>query len=172
MNKVGIFGGTFDPIHEGHLAFAHQVIADDMADSVVFLPEATPRNKKNVSPIQQRISLIEQMIGAESHIYVLESNEAQFSVRSTIPELSRRYNGAGLSFLIGSDVALNLKTWENIGLLVEQSSFLIGLRKTETVEDVRSSMEDLSESTGRPVRYEMVKTEYAHLASSQFRTKI
>jgi nicotinate-nucleotide adenylyltransferase len=51
MKKIGIFAGTFDPIHEGHVAFAQAVLADLSLDKIYFLPERQPRRKTNVGKI-------------------------------------------------------------------------------------------------------------------------
>ena len=64
VKRIGIFAGTFDPVHKGHISFALQAIEAAGLDEVVFLPEPRPRHKQSVTDQSHRIAMINLAIKA------------------------------------------------------------------------------------------------------------
>jgi len=107
---IGIYSGSFDPIHEGHISFAKEAMKVCRLDTIVFMPERFPRGKPNVSPISERVTELEIAL-AETSFVVLNAHADQFTVDETLTELEVLYPDTVFTFLIGSDVALYLPNW-------------------------------------------------------------
>src|SRR3989344_4473010 len=78
--KVGIYPGAFDPVHEGHVAFAQLVIAQHGLDKVFFLPEPTPRYRQAVKAYEHRLAMIKLAIKKYDSLGVIQLDHNRFTV--------------------------------------------------------------------------------------------
>ena len=159
---IGIYSGSFDPVHQGHIAFAKEAARVCELSSVVFMPERFPRGKPNVSPISERLTELEIAL-ATTPFEALNAHADQFTVDETLLELEALYPETTFTFLIGSDVALNLPNWENIEALVQHSDFAVGLRDGDSIEEVQGAMESVR------AKWVQITTSFSHLSSKQIR---
>ncbi|HET9411827.1 MAG TPA: nicotinate-nicotinamide nucleotide adenylyltransferase [Candidatus Saccharimonadales bacterium] len=125
--RVGIFAGTFDPVHNGHIAFAQAALHDCALDTIVFLPEARPRHKPWASPLVHRVAMLQLACAGWPQFEVRVCDEPQFSVAITLGALQREY-GRDLTLLLGSDTAANVVKWPHADRLFSEVEFAIGRR--------------------------------------------
>ena len=163
MARIGIYPGTFDLIHDGHVAFALSTVAVCGLDTVIFIPERAPRRKTDVSPLVARTGAIIERIKNEPLLGVREIADEKFSVATTWPILSSLYPGDQIVFLIGSDVALGLRSWPDIDTLTSQANFAIGIRRTANHSELDKALATLE------INYELISTDKSHLSSSMYR---
>lgn len=161
--KIGIFSGSFDPVHDGHIAFAKEAMKMCTLDEVFFMPERFPRGKPNVSPISERITELEIAL-AETPFKVLDAQADRFTVDETLTELEALYPDTKFTFLVGSDVALNLPRWENIERLTAQYDFAIGMRSRDNKQDIKYTLNRAGIKD-----YYIMNTNNGHLSSSDLR---
>ncbi len=159
--KIGIFPGTFDPIHKGHIEFALTALRECGLDEVIFLPEHSPRRKTGVSPLKQRISQIEKRIEKYPRLHVAELKSKQFTVDETLPELRRL--GSKMTLLIGSDVAAHLHLWPGLDELLGEMDLAVGLRGDHAADEIEKLVSELG------VKYAIVETAHKDVSSSQLR---
>lgn len=164
MKQVGIYAGTFDPVHAGHLAFARAAIESSQLDMVYFLPERYPRHKPNASSFEWRVERLRAALTG-SIFESLVLSDHHLSARETLPELQQRFPHTRLTFLVGSDVALQLSNWRDFDTLARHCDFLVGMRNSEATADVHAALHMLC-------RYRIVTTAHAHLSSSAIRAGI
>lgn len=168
MGCVGIYSGTFDPVHEGHLDFCLEAIKNCGLDAVYMMPEANPRGKTSVTALLERIDRMQEATKAYPFIKVMRLESERFTVTETLPELRRLLGeDVKMKLLIGSDVARNLHLWEDLPVLLSEVSLVVGLRGEDTAEDVDVIMSQMGESCA--VKYEVVKTRYPHVSSTKIR---
>ncbi len=160
LQHLGIYSGTFDPVHAGHLAFADEAQRVGRLDYVVFLPEAEPRGKTRVTPQSERIALLQQLTAPQHTVY--QAAHPRFTVGETLPELVLQYPRATFSFLMGSDVVPSLPAWPDVEQLLRYQ-LIIGMRAGDRMEDVASTLDQLQAS------YTIVTTPHAHMSSRQLR---
>lgn len=113
--KIGVFGGTFDPVHEGHIRLAEFVLDQGIVDLILFLPAASPPHKPGAgAPFPHRLALLETAIDRRPAMAVstLESRRQgpSYTVDS-LRALHREYPDARLFFLLGADSLLELHLW-------------------------------------------------------------
>jgi nicotinate-nucleotide adenylyltransferase len=163
---IGIYSGTFDPIHEGHTAFAKEALDLFHLDKVIFLPEKKPRQKQEASDISKRQLLLEEMLLSEPKLesHILQSN--QFTILDTLPELHQLFPGSKFTFLMGSDVALHLPTWQNLPLLIADTSFLVAVREGDSRTEIEQIFQKLEKFLNTPVRYAIINSPRPTLRSS------
>lgn len=159
--RIGIYSGTFDPVHAGHIAFALATLRTCKLDKVVFLPEAQPRNKQDVTTISHRVTLLEAALANTSSLEVIRLLHPTFTVRHVLPQLRILFTGAELTLLVGSDVARSLPYWPDSDELLSEMSLAIGMRAGDTEEAVRQlvASNDIT----------FIRTDFSGLTSSQVR---
>ncbi len=134
ISRIGVFGGTFDPVHNGHLVLAEAARREFALDQVLFIPAAQPPHKlgEPVTPFAHRAAMLELAL-ASHPAFVLDRMEQQrpgpsYSV-DTLRELRRRLGRAGkLYFIIGSDAFAEITTWKNFHDLFRYVDFLVAER--------------------------------------------
>ncbi len=127
--RIGIYAGTFDPVHTGHITFALQAARWGKLDKLYFLPERRPRHKKGVEHFGHRAAMLERAITPHPAFAILDDMEdVNFSVERTLPRLRRRFPNDQLVFLFGSDVARQLSSWPLAERLISGHELIVGLR--------------------------------------------
>ena len=116
MLKIGILGGTFDPIHEGHLQIAKSVRECLRLDKVIFIPAGRPwlKSGQSVTDAVHRLSMVELAIEGNPHFEVsrieIERPGPTYTV-DTLTELRRRKEDAELYLILGMDSVRDLGRW-------------------------------------------------------------
>ena len=117
--RMGIFGGTFDPIHHGHLAIAEQVADVLRLERVIFVPGGVPPHKDLASvkaPVEDRYAMVEAAVKGNERFVVdrveVDAGRAMYSVE-TVPLVKERYEGEEWFFVSGADEVSNLLSWRD-----------------------------------------------------------
>jgi nicotinate-nucleotide adenylyltransferase len=142
MPRIGIYAGTFDPVHAGHVTFALQSVKAAQLDRVYFLPERRPRSKHHVEHFGHRVAMLKRALQPHSRLNVLELVDVSFSVEKTLPKLRERFAGDQLVFLFGSDVVPGLQDWPKAERLLAGNELVIGLRHQDSRENLHKIVEN------------------------------
>ena len=115
--RVGVFGGTFDPIHIGHLVAAEETRVQLSLERVVFVPAGLPPHKlaNHISPVEHRLAMVQLAIASNPYFTVSRVDIDRFGPCYTVDtmELLRDEWGPGteLYFIMGSDSLADILTW-------------------------------------------------------------
>lgn len=126
MQKVGVLGGTFDPIHEGHLNLARQALIQCGLDLVLILPMARPSHRQAEATPEQRFTMCRLAIEGMAGLALSDAG-MQPSVRyttETLGTLAKEYPGAQFSMILGADKLPSLPYWHDAQRLFAQCDFL------------------------------------------------
>ncbi len=126
--RIGIYAGTFNPVHAGHVAFALQAMQAAKLDKVYFLPERRPRYKQGVEHFGHRVAMLKRAVQPHPGLAVLELDDISFSVQRTLPKLKHCFPGSQLVLLMGSDTAAYVSAWPLVHRLFKQIDIVVGLR--------------------------------------------
>ncbi len=130
LKKIGIFGGTFDPIHHGHLILARDALDQLHLDSLLFIPAARSPHKPGQTPSagDLRAEMIRAAIEGEPR-FCLDELELARSAPSytveTIEALRQREPESEFVFLIGEDNVVQLPTWHRFAELSRMVQFTV-----------------------------------------------
>lgn len=135
---LGLFGGTFDPVHVGHLQSADFAFAHLHLDQLFFIPNAIPAHRAQPQAhAQHRLALLQLAIKDKAQYAVdtleLERAGPSYSI-DTLMAYRQRYPNACLIFLIGFDAFLGLTTWHRWQELLQFSHFAVMARDCEQNE--------------------------------------
>lgn len=168
QQKIGIYPGSFDPIHAGHMAFAQTALKKCNLDKVFFLVEPEPRHKQAVKPVEHRQLMVEAAIANDKLLGSIHVQDERFTVHKTLPRLKQRLHGSKLYMLMGDDVALHLSAWPHINEL-QDVEFIIAIRKSNK-EHMQSVMETLQKVKGTKLNYSFVTLpEHTKISSTAIR---
>ena len=131
--RLGIFGGTFDPVHFGHLALAEECLAAANLDELWLVPAASPPHKggKKLSRFDQRKEMLELAI-AGNEKFKVEPMEADrpgpsFTI-DTLLEIHKRKPDDELFLIIGGDSALEFSTWKDPDKIASLATLVVRIR--------------------------------------------
>jgi nicotinate-nucleotide adenylyltransferase len=131
--KIGIIGGTFDPIHCGHLNIARLMGEKFNLERIIFMPALAPPHKDSaeISAFPHRYAMVEQAIKTEN-MFCASTLEAQRQGRSytvdTLRQLRDLHPHAALYFLMGMDSFAKLDSWKEYHKLFEYSNIVVAQR--------------------------------------------
>src|SRR5580765_6196048 len=128
--KIAILGGTFDPIHNGHLAAAQSVADTFQVDEVHFVPAFSPPHKQSrgiTSPFHRFAMVALATVSIErfrASTIEVDAFERRYTVE-TLEAMKQTYPGADLLFIVGTDMYQEIETWKNFRRLFELAHLVI-----------------------------------------------
>jgi nicotinate-nucleotide adenylyltransferase len=128
--RICLFGGTFDPIHEAHLRIAQEALRKFSLDSVLFVPAANPPHKdpSAVTPYEDRLRMVEIACAPypKFHASRLEDGDQRSYTVDTLRRFRLQLSPADeLFFLIGSDAFEEIETWKEWREVVALTEFIV-----------------------------------------------
>ncbi len=128
--RLGIFGGSFDPVHYGHLLLAEVCREQHQLDSVWFLPAATPphKQKKAITPDKQRVEMLRLAIAGNEAFDVctleIDNGGVNYTADS-LEAIAKKQPDAELFFLLGGDSLRDLPTWRDPGRILAAATVVL-----------------------------------------------
>jgi len=135
MKKIGILGGSFDPVHNAHIKIAQKAIERLKLDQVLFVPchFAPHWEGKKVLPVKHRVAMLKKVLKEKSGclLSLIEIKRKGISYTiETLKALKKEYpKGTKFYFILGSDSWSQLPTWKNFKSLIKLSEFVVFNRK-------------------------------------------
>ena len=132
--RIGLFGGTFDPIHWGHLRSAEEVREAFDLDRVLFIPSSIPPHKRaqTRTPAENRLEMVRLAVAKNSRFTVSTVEIARPGVSYSIDTVrhfaENQYKGASLYFIIGLDAFGEIGTWKDFEKIFPLCNFIVTSR--------------------------------------------
>jgi len=132
--RIGLLGGSFNPVHNGHLAIASEVLARLELDRIWFVPAGDPPHKSSeeLLPFSLRCRFIKDAIENFPHFELIENDYRPGKKSYTfnlIKSLQSEFPEMEFTFIIGDDIVPQLKTWYRFRELLELITFVVVSRK-------------------------------------------
>ena len=165
-------GGTFDPVHNGHLAAARQLrdVAD--LDQVWLMPNAQPphRGEPPLAAAEDRMRMVEQAVldqpGLLASRLEVDRGNVSYTI-DTVRELTRRFPGQRFELLLGSDAAQQIRSWHEAAALLADANFVIFNRPETSL-----APQTMHELGFAPARTRVVHLETPAIAAHQIRDRL
>jgi nicotinate-nucleotide adenylyltransferase len=164
--KLGIFGGSFDPIHIGHLLVAQAAVEELGLDKIFFVPAAqSPFKPENeIAAAEIRLKLIRLALAGKTNCEIddqeIRRNGISYTIE-TLRDYAKRFPGAQLFYLIGADNISKLSEWREADELAKLAEFVAIPRPGESMAQFP-----------KPFRGKMLKGFPIEISSSQIRARI
>lgn len=173
--KLGLIGGTFNPIHMGHLIISEYIRETFPLDKVIFIPSGDPPHKstKDIISSDHRKAMVD--IAIESNPYFTVSNiEINRIGKSytidTILHFKSLYPNDQLYFIIGADCLLELTSWKDFKTLATSTTFLLCGRPGLDEMEIYNKIKDLKEEYNANIIY--IKISLVDISSTSIRERV
>jgi nicotinate-nucleotide adenylyltransferase len=143
MQRIGIMGGTFNPVHKGHIAIAEAARKQFHLNKVIFVPSGTPPHKTEeyIAPKEDRFKMVKLVIAGKKLYKVsrVELDRPGFSYAvDTFNELKKEYRGkAELYYIMGMDSINEILTWKKPMELFKLCQFIVATRPGAKIRTMR-----------------------------------
>lgn len=175
MSKIGIMGGTFDPIHLAHLAMARCALQQKKLDQIWFMPSKNPphKDRKQVSDEKLRSVLVQLAIEGEAQFvysdYELKREEITYTAK-TLTMLRKAYPEDEFFFILGEDSLAQFERWYHPEIILRYAVILAVNRGNISLEEMKQQAEVLSEKYGGVI--EVIPMQRMDISSSMIRKKL
>lgn len=175
--RIGVMGGSFDPLHSGHIIIAQDAIEHlDLAE-VVFIPAAVPPHKQNREQVggEQRFKMVEEALAKVPNCRVSDIEIKRGGVSytiDTVQALLTEWPDAELVLIIGSDTVVDLHTWYRIDDLLELCEVATFLRPgEEQIQSIRKKI-NLSKRQTEQLMNNVFHAHLIEISSTEIRMRV
>lgn len=152
--RIGLFGGTFDPVHKGHLTLALAAKKEYHLDKVIFIPcHISPFKKNNplASP-RHRIKMLQLAIEPHKPCFMISYFELKqkgisYSYRA-VTHFCKIYRSSRIYFIMGADSLKDLKLWKNVEKILKRAQIIVGRRTDVSSTIIRQRVSQKKSITG------------------------
>jgi nicotinate-nucleotide adenylyltransferase len=149
MSRLGVFGGTFDPIHQGHLDVANAAADALGLDGVLFMPANVPPHRTAPhASAPHRFAMAALAVLADDRFALLDlemlSNEPSFTVATLDRLASNGLDTRALFLITGADAFRDIGTWKDYPALLDRCHFVVVSRPACGVDSLRATLPELS----------------------------
>ena len=146
--KIGILGGTFNPIHIGHLILAEEAREKLSLDKLIFVPTYLPPHKDNsdIAPAKARFEMLKLATRGNKYFCVSDveiKRDGRSYTINTINEFKKIYPNDDLYFIIGSDLLKYLDEWKDLGEIIKMVKFIAATRPGYPLEKIPSYIQTM-----------------------------
>ena len=157
--RIGIMGGTFDPIHQGHIHMARCALDSMQLDRVLMLPSGNPPHKPDITPGEDRYRMVcaacAGIAGLEPCREEIDRKGVIYTV-DTLSILHEKYPKADLFYIIGADTLMELHKWRYFETVLTMCTFLICPRSWQyTPQQLTDERRRLTALGGRFIMLDM-----------------
>lgn len=171
MKKIGVFSGTFDPIHIAHVEACLVALAACQLDTVTVMVEKTPQRKQNVTSYKHRLAMAELATANYPSLRLLESPDENITIDNTLPLLTNQFGDAEFWYIAGSDMIKHMKDWPSIGKLFSEMKLCIILRSNDKRAEAEAELMVLKDRYSN-VDYKVLPEVWSPVSSSVIRKEI
>ncbi len=169
--RIGIMGGSFDPIHKGHIAVADAVYKELKLNKILFMPSGNPPHKKLITDAQNRFDMIELAIKDydyfEASDYEL-CREGTIYTADTLVSLRKDYPDNQYTFIIGADSLFYLKNWYRPDIILKNADIAVCARDNSTADMIENAISEIKQ-TNQDAVFHVIDFECVDISSNEIR---
>lgn len=175
--KVGILGGTFNPIHRGHIELGLQIQQAFQMEKVLYILSAHPPHKTNLKVVSMELrwQMLERALKPFPQLepcdLEMKRHTKSWTI-DTIKELKIKYPGTQFFFISGSEGFLRIRTWKDYQTLLHSLPFIVVLRDPEHRQAVEHLLKEESIMPSPPVHIFSYESDKLSISSTLIREKI
>lgn len=133
--KIGIFGGSFNPVHKMHKNISLELIEHGYLDKVIYVPTGDSYNKKGLISFEDRVNMLKLMIQKYNNLSLSEigNNKDYGYTYQTLDYFKKKKQKADIYFICGTDNLLDFDTWKEYEYILDNYKLLVIIRNNDDV---------------------------------------
>jgi nicotinate-nucleotide adenylyltransferase len=174
--RIGIFGGSFNPVHIAHLIIAEHFVEAQGLERCYFVPAFLPPLKRAVeelAPAEHRLAMLERALAGNPRFCIepceLQRGGISYTVE-TVHEFRQRFPDAQLLLLVGMDQLLEFRAWHRWEEIVQMAQLCVALRPIPV--DQRTVEQELAQLRAHGASVELLQTPLLEVSSSEIRRRL
>lgn len=177
IKRLGMYGGSFNPVHNGHLIMARDALEMAGLDKVLFIPAAAPPHKLTHEIVDgmHRLEMLKLAVQDDDRFMVSDEELARGGISYTIDTVRRiheRYPDTELSLIIGGDTLTELHTWKDINRLLDLCEIITMARPGYEGERLRTADLHLPPARQDQLRRQVFHGHLIDISASDIRVRI
>ncbi len=172
QKKIGLFGGTFDPVHNTHIAIAEAAHRQLGLDEVWFLADKHPRYKPNATDYDHRLNMLRLATlhnkSLIADVLPVQKNGATHGI-NTFRKLQNDYPGSSFVIITGLDSILHLPNWDDYKEFIASVDFAVVKRPSQSLDDFNQMIEELTQKSLK-LNYRFIDIEPSEISSTSIRS--
>lgn len=172
--RLGIFGGTFDPLHLGHLEVANEAVKSLNLDKLIFVVAKNPVHKKGnlITDEKIRVSMVKSILETNEKFEYsdVEINKGLVYSYETIQYFDKKFIDKKIFFITGSDGLMNIEKWKNCDIIFKKSGFVTFNRAGYSYEDLVIQKKYIEDKYNTKVK--ILDMQPMKISSSEIKEKI
>lgn len=170
--KIGIVGGTFDPIHNGHLMLGAYAYDNFQLDKIWFMPNGNPPHKSEEINVDFRLDMVKLAIEDKDEFYLstfeIEEEKHSYSYE-TLEKLCQLYPQDTFYFIIGADSLFTIEFWKKPARVLQACIILAACRDDKDTDEMNKQIAYLTEKYNAKIK--LLKMPLIDISSSDIRKK-
>lgn len=146
--KIGIMGGTFNPIHNGHVALADAAYKTFSLDKVLFMPSGNSYMKQHVLDNSKRVSMVSKAIESISYFELSTIEVERFGntyTSETLQQLTQQNPDVQYYFIMGADSLFHIEKWKDPEIIFQLSTLICMVRDDYNMTDIKKKGAELAQ---------------------------
>ena len=146
--KIGIMGGTFNPIHNGHIALADAAYKTFSLDKVLFMPSGNSYMKQHVLDNSKRVSMVSKAIESISYFELSTIEVERFGntyTSETLQQLTQQNPDVQYYFIMGADSLFHIEKWKDPEIIFQLSTLICMVRDDYNMTDIKKKGAELAQ---------------------------
>lgn len=173
--KIGILGGTFNPVHMAHLIIAETAQEEAGLDDILFVPSGCSylKDMSEILPAKDRINMTGLAIEDNPHfaLSTIETDrEGNSYTCETLLELKERYPTQEYYLIVGADNLFTMEEWKDVEVIFQNAKILAAVRGSKKRADMEERIAELKEKYGADVT--LLNVRHVDISSSMIREKV
>jgi len=171
--KIGLFGGTFDPIHTAHIELANIVLEEFSLDKIIFIPSGKSYFKNNVTNKWARYEMVKLAIASFPKFDISDIETKRFGnsyACNTVKTLKKIYPENTFFWIMGSDSFLELPTWKNYNYLLKNLNFIVYMRPGDSLVNLEITSKKYKDEFHTSIS--LIENAKYYISSSEIREHI
>jgi nicotinate-nucleotide adenylyltransferase len=173
MKKVGIMGGTFDPIHLGHLVVANEVLNIYKLDEIIFVPAGNPPHKSGIKTRSWDRFLMTSLATMSNKNFTVSDIEIKKQTKSysldTMKEFHKLYTDTEFYFITGTDAVIDLPKWHEPRELLKLCKFIAVSRPGTINDNIEIKIEEIKKNLDGHI--ELLQVPMLQISSTDIRER-
>lgn len=171
MKRVGLFSGTFDPVHRGHVEACVVALGVLSLDTVLLFIEKQPHQKSKIADFYDRANMLELAISDFPSLRMVDLEKDNITTSDTLKYLEKNFPGSEYWYIVGSDILERIKEWPDHSKLFQNINLCVVLRENGELLKIKDEIKKLQKQH-KDTKFIILPSVWSPISSSKVKQSL